>query len=250
MRSLQRFLRTYQNLIVSVVMLVFVLVGFMFGVLPAAQKVLSIQKEVRLLSTQTGELSNKSAILSAVDEETYRRYLADLVTAVPGDQSLTSLFSTIDGLASQTGVSLTDLALTKPGALATESARKQSVEEKQIGTNLLPFAVTIIGSYDQIREFIALAVKVRRFFRIRGFDLSLIDPTNVSVRVAMDAYYSPYLTSIGSVDSKVEALNAQDEKIITTVSNLPLVGDFSLGVPSSGPVDGVVTIPKANPFAP
>ena len=183
-------------------------------------------------------------------EQGFRGLLADLVTAVPADQSLTSLFSTMDGLASEIGITVTELTLAKPGPLATESARRQSKEEKEIGTNLLPFTATIVGNYDQIREFLARAVKVRRFFRVRGFTLSLVDPTNVSVRMNMDAFYAPYLTVIGGVDTKIEALTETDERTIATVANLPLVGNPLLSLPPGEQGGDVPIVPKANPFAP
>ncbi len=250
MRGLKRFLKAYRGFVVASAILLFVVLGFIFGIMPAAQKVFAIRDETVTLETQTGELRKKAAILAAIDEATYKRLLADLVTAVPADQSLTSLFSTIDGLAAQTGITLTDLGLTRPGALATESARKQSVQEKQVGTNLLPFAVTITGSYDQIREFLARVVKVRRFFRVRGFNLSLVDPTNVSVRMTMDAFYAPYLTAIGGVDTKIEELTEKDEQVIQAVTSLPLVGDAGVAPPPSEGSGSVPTVLKDNPFAP
>lgn len=250
MREIRKFLRLYQRLVVSAAVVLFVLVGFALGVVPAAQKVLAIREEVTTLGDQTQNLRAKAAILTAIDESTYKRFLADLVTAVPADQSLTSVFSTMDGLAAETGITVTDLALAQTGALATESARRQSVEEKEIGTNLLPFTVTIAGSYDQIREFLGRAVKVRRFFRVRSFELSLIDPTNVSVRMEMDAFYAPYLSVIGGVDTKVEALSEKDEQVIAAVANLPLVGNPLLSLPAAEQVGEVPTVPKDNPFAP
>ncbi len=250
MREIRRFFKLYQSLATSIIVLLFVLLGFAFGVVPAARRVFDIRSEMVSLASQTADLRTKAGILTAIDDETYKRILADLVTAVPPDQSLTSLFSTIDGVAAQTGITLTDLRLTKPGALASESARKQSTEEKEIGTNLLPFAATITGSYDQIREFLATVVRVRRFFRVRGFALSLVDPTNVSVRMTMDAYYAPYLSVIGGVDSKVEGLSPKDEQTIAIVANMPIVGDQTIVDPTTQPSSSVPTVPKDNPFAP
>ena len=242
MKDVRKFLRMYKGFVISAALLLSVFGGVVFGILPGAKKVLTLRKETDALIRQTQDLRTKTSVLANIDESLYKKYLTDLVTAVPADQSLTSLFSTIDGLAGQTGVTISDVGLTKPGVLATESARRQSTEEKEIGSNLLPFSVTVIGSYDQIRNFLDLAIRVRRFFRVRGFDLSLIDPTNVSVRIRMDAYYAPYLTVIGGVDTIIEPLTEKDEQTITKVASLPLVGGQY--IPS------VSTESKANPFAP
>jgi Tfp pilus assembly protein PilO len=249
MREIRRFFRTYKGFVTSGSILLLVIVGFLAGILPASKKVLALRDEVTAMTEQTVQLRAKATILSTIDEATYKQFLANLITAVPADQSITSVFSTLDGLSSQTGVTLTDLGLAKPGSIASGSARTQSQQEKEVGTNLLPFTVTISGSYDQIRDFLSQAISVRRFFRVRGFDLSLLDPTNVSVRMSMDAYYSPYATTIGGVDTKIEALTAKDEQTIQTVANLPLVGDPNLGAITTG-VPSSSGPPKANPFAP
>lgn len=250
MNKLQKQLRPYKNVVVSGTIISTVILGSLFGLLPAARKVVTLIEEVQVLKKQTDDLQTKISILESIDEFTYKQHLASLVTAVPADQSLTSLFSTIDGLSLETGVSVTDLSLTKPGPLATASARRQTTEEKQIGSNLLPFTVTISGNYDQIKVFLARAVQVRRFFRVRSFDLTLLDPTKVSVRMAMDAFYAPYLTAIGSVDTPIEALTANDEAVISTVSNMAILGNPAFALPTSELEVAPFAEPKANPFEP
>lgn len=248
MREIRKFLRAYQSFVVSAILLVSVIAGFIFGIIPAARKTLDLRSEAGIRTRQIEDLRVKASILASVDETSYRGYLADLVSAVPPDQSLTSLFATIDGLGNETGVVLTNLALVKPGAIATESARRQSAEEKQIGTHLLPFTVTVSGSYDQIREFLARVVSVRRFFRVRRFDLSLLDPTNVLVKMDMDAYYAPYLSSIGGTDTKIDPLTPKDEEIMTLVRSMPIVGGIEVLAPQL-PGNSTTEF-KANPFAP
>lgn len=242
MKDVRRFLRMYQGFVISASLFILVIAGLLFGIFPAVKKTLALRAEVTVLNKQMQDLRTKASILASIDETVYKNYLADLVTAVPADQSLTSLFSTVDGLAGQTGVTIADVGLSKPGTLATESARRQSQEEKEIGSSLLPFTVTVAGSYDEIRNFLDSAIRVRRFFRVRGFDLSLIDPTNVSVRMNMDAYYAPYLTIIGGLETKIDPLTEKDEQMIKYVASLPLVGGYySSFAPSE---------PKPNPFSP
>lgn len=248
MKEVRKFLRRYKELVSYILIILFVILGFVIGIIPFFKKVVAQRQEVGALRTLTQELSDKAAILDGIDEVAYQKILTDLIIAVPADQSLTSLFSTIDGLAFQTGIAVTEMGLENPGVLATSSARPQSVEEKKVGTNLLPFAVTVSGRYDQIQEFLVRAVKVRRFFQVRGFTLALIDPTNVSVRMTMDAFYAPYLTSLGGVDTKIEPLSQTDEQIISTVASLPIVADQSLIDPSA--LSGAAAVVKADPFSP
>lgn len=249
MKDIRKFLRTYQPLISAFALFLFVIAGFAIGIIPTVYKVLTLRTEAEKLTTQIQELRSKAGILEAIDEDTYQKYVRDLIVAVPADQSLTSVFSTIDGLASQTGITVTDMELEDSGSIASESGRKQSLEEKQVGTNLLPFAVTIAGNYDQIQAFLEKAVNVRRFFQVRGFGLSLVDPTNVSVRMTMDAFYAPLVSAIGGIDTMIEPLNERDEQIITAVALLPIMTDQSL---ESGAAEAlaVPAVPRADPFSP
>lgn len=247
--QLRKFLKTYKGLIETIGLILFVIVGFTVGVIPGFKSISAIRSDITTLSNQTKQLQTKLDVLNSVDEEAYAGYLAQLVTAVPQDQSITTLFATLDGVGNETGTSVIDVALAKPGAIASDSARKQSKEEQEIGSNLLPFSATITGDYDQIRNFLAQTVSVRRFFRIRSFDLQLLDPGHMAVRMAMDAFYAPYLTLIGAVDKPVEPLSQKDEQTIRAVEQMPRVGVAALN-----PLDTGSSVPttenKANPFAP
>ncbi len=247
MKELTKLYRTYQSLVTAIAIFLLLVVGFFFGMLPAVRKIAAMRKEADTLNQQVSNLRAKSLILDAVDEETYRKYLAELIAAVPPDQSLTSVFSTVDGLAGQAVVTVTDLTLSKPGQIASESGKKLTTEERKIGSSILPFTLIISGTYDQIRGFFAQVTAVRRIFRVRRFDFTLLDPTNISARISMEAFYSPYVTSVGTVDSVIEQLNEKDESIIQTVSSMPIAGISSdVGESALSPQ----TEEKENPFEP
>ncbi len=249
MNDFVKLYRAYQSLITSIVTILIVVLGTVVGIFPAFRRIAQIREETDKLQAQVETLRKKALILEAIDEETYRKFLAELLTAVPADQSLTSVFSTVDGLAAQSGVTVTDLSLSKPGQIATESGKKLSTEEKKIGSTILPFAITISGTYDQIRGFFSQVASVRRIFRVRSFDFTLLDPTSISARIAMDAFYAPYITNVAAIDATLDALSEKDEGIIQTVANMPIVG-------VSTSIDGGQTLlaptfeQKENPFEP
>ncbi len=226
-----------------------VIAGTFVGIIPVFKRISQVRDETNKLLSQVELLRKKALILEAIDEETYRKFLAELITAVPPDQSLTSVFSTVDGLAGQSGVTVTDLSLSKPGKIASDSAKKLSTEEKKVGSTILPFALTISGTYDQIRSFFSEVARVRRIFRVRSFDFTLLDPTSISARIAMDAFYAPYITSLAAIDTPVDALTEKDEGLIQTVANMPIVGVVTAAGVGETPLSPTVE-QKENPFEP
>lgn len=249
MVRIRKIFRIYQGLIFSVLILIGVGVGLLWGVIPTIQKLISLRSETSDLVRQTGLLRTKAGILSASDEETYKNYLSELAIAVPTDKSLTSVFSTIDGLGALTGVTLSDFTLTKPGSLATSSAAKQSVEEKQVGSNLLPFSLTVTGSYDQIHKFLAEAIHVRRFFRVRNFDIFFESGDSISVKMGMDAFYAPLPTKLGSVEQPIDPLSEQDEEVITKVVSFTVLSQQVADVESNENLSPT-TSSREDPFSP
>ncbi len=238
MMHIHKFLRTYHGLVISCFILAGVAGGIFLGIIPAFKNILDFQEKIAVLKKQTEVLRAKANVLDAIDEITYKKYFTDLVVAVPSDKSLTSVFTTIDGLGVQTGVLLADFTLKSPGALASGSGK--------FGTNFLPFTLTVAGSYDQIHNFLEQAISVRRFFRVKDFNLTYALSDSVSVRMNMDAFYAPFPTTLGAADQAIGPLSPQDEQTIATVGKLPILGQGE-----AAPESETGTQPlREDPFAP
>ena len=245
MPTVTKFLRTYQGLITSIVMILLTAIGTLVGIVPGVKRIIDIRSQSIQLTKTIQTLRTKINILESKDESTYRDEFAQLLAAVPGDKSLPTMFSTLDGLTMQTGVTLTEASLAKPGSIASGSATKRSPEEQKIESNLLPFTVTVNGSYDQIYAFLSQVNTVRRFFRVRNFDISFSDMSTISVHMGMDAFYAPIASTIGPVDSPLDPLSPSEEALITKISQLPYLGQTMMSA-SVQPQ----TTSKANLFAP
>lgn len=205
-------------------MILLSIAGFIFGIVPAVQKIAEIKNQSLQLSASVERLQTKLKLLDNNDEIALRDQLVALLAAVPSDKSLPTLFSTIDGLSSLTGVTVTELALTKPGSLATGSGTAITSEEKKIGSSLLPFTVTITGTFDQIHAFLAQIVAVRRFLRVRNFEILYSNTTMLTVHLGMDAYYVPIRQFVGSVEAPLATFSEKDQQIISQVTAMPVVG--------------------------
>ena len=245
--DVNRFVRTYQGFVVSAVILLFCAVGFFLGALPAAQKVLGEFDAMRSLSGDVVSLRQKLTLLNSLDESELRNNLATGVSAVPADKSLPSIFATIEALSSQTGASIVDMGIAAGGTVATASAKTATTPlEKQVGTHIVPFAVTIQGAMPTIQQFITLAPGVRRLLRIRTFSITAPKADHpLIVSLAMDAFYEPFPTTLGKAGAPITALSDSEQQTLTTLSQLPQVAAAAPAalLPQVGPG-------KPNPFAP
>lgn len=233
MGQFDKIWHTYQGIIFSLGMILLVVLGTIFGIIPAVEKVKQIRDDSIALSDTISGLQSKVNALNAVDEQTYTTELQDLVAAVPLDKSLPSLFSTIDAISGTSGVTVSDMTLTKPGAIATGSAVvSQTAEEKKIGSSLIPFTVTVVGSYTQIHDYLVQVLNVRRFFRVRNFEISFTDPSNITVHMGMDAFYSPLITKSETITAPLVPFTKDELKVIATIQKMPLAGGVS--VPGTG----------------
>ena len=241
--QLKKMLRQYKNLILMGSIAVGSLVGMLVGVVPLAQKTVSLWQEVTALSSDVTLLSGKASILQLVDEDELRTNVLTLATAVPPDKSLATILTTLDTVSGQSGVAMSDFSLTKPGSIATASAKRLTSDEAKIGANLLPFSVSGVGTFDKVRSFLASVTRVRRVFRIRAFQLTN-SGSLTNVHVDLDAIYLPYPTTVGSVTA-VSNMTAAEEKTISSVGSLPLASQTSQASAS-----GSVPSGKTDPFSP
>jgi Tfp pilus assembly protein PilO len=246
MRELNKFFRTYKQIIISVFMIALSACGVIFGSVPLVKKIIEVRNQSIELSKSIQMLRTKISILSVKDEMTYKAQLTELLQAVPSDKSITSLFTTIDGLGAQSGVTLSELTLARPGVIATESAVRQTNEEKLIGSSLLPYAVTVTGSYQQIYQFLAQVNNVRRLFRVKNFQISFENPGNISVHMGMDAFFAPLAQIAGSADSPLDPITEKEEELIFRVSQMAFLG-AETGINVFTPQ--MQSVPRPDPFS-
>lgn len=226
--QLKKLFHEYQGLIVSIGILIVCGLGVLLGVVPLIQKTIELNTQNHSLSAEVDLLNNKVSVLQSIDENAMRSDLQTLLSAVPSDKSLGTLLGTLDGLTGKTGVSSGDFSLPKLGSLATESAKRLSADEQAVGSNILPFTISLTGTLDQMRGFLATSISVRRLFRVRTFDVSFLKSgtesgTMVSANVAMDTFYSPLPSAIGSVREPLTALTSDDSDLIAKVNAMQLL---------------------------
>lgn len=221
MRYLRRFLRIYQGFVVSGAILLFGTVALMLAVLPGIRATLNLYGSLKEVEKEVQALSGKRTFLEALNEDDLRDRLATLLTAIPQEKSVPTIFTTVEGLAHTSGVSIVDMNLTSPGSLATAAATRQSASEKKIGASTLAFSLTASGSYDQIRAFVGEINKVRRLFEVTSFNLSIGGDGLTQVHLSLTAFYQPLPTKVGSIETPVMALSQKEEEVLVDVAQYP-----------------------------
>ncbi len=224
MRLIRRIIRLYQSFIISGVITLFCLIALFVGIIPGFKKIISMVNGLYEQAKTVQLLQEKINILNALDSELLESYAAAAISAVPADKSLGTIFSTIDGLTSQEGVTVGGISLSSIGSVATEAAQKLSKEEQAIGVSIVPFSIIVVGPIEQVRNVVEKAVKIRRLFRIRNFDLSFDDKSGTTKStIQMDAYYIPLPKSLGKISDSLKPLSDDEIQIISRISALPLM---------------------------
>lgn len=239
----------YQSFVVSGSIVLFCLVAVFAVLVPAVKMTFRLIQETQTLRKTVQTLENKERILNELDVDMLTAYAKAALSAVPADKSLGSLFSTVDALTAREGVTVTAVSLGAVGSVATESATRFSADEQKIGVNIVPFSIVIEGAVDRVRNVVDAAVKIRRFFRVRSFDLGFDAKTGVTKStLAMDAYYVPDPKLLGKVTDPLTTLTAEEMEVLDKVMSFPLLtAETSVGSGSAN----IPTVPlTADPFLP
>lgn len=229
----------------SIAIILVCITGVFVGIIPAALRTFEQLTAVRELSDQTNALGRKLEMLDAIDETTIRDDLVTVLSAVPGEKSLPTVFSTVEVVAQQAGVHILDMNMAGAGSVSTQSGA-QSALEKQLGTRVIPFSLTVEGSIDQIQQFISLVPTVRRLLRLRNFSISFPKQNeSLRVNVQMDAFYEPFPTALGKTSTALSALTDKEAQVVAQLSQFMLATQDSgkLPLPLIGPG-------KLDPFSP
>lgn len=249
MRTIRRFLRQYQSFVISGSVVLFSMIALFVGLLPGIRMTKQLVQETQSLRKTVATLTEKQQVLTNLDITTLTRYAQAAIAAVPADKALGSLFSTIDALTAKEGVTVTGVSLGNVGGVASDSAKKLSQDEQKIGVSIIPFSVTVEGPIDRVRNVVDQAVKIRRFFRVRSFDLVFDAKTSTTKStLSMDAYYVPDPKVISKVTDPLTPLSAEETDLLDTVATFPLLTyDTLVGTGSAS----IPLIPiTADPFAP
>jgi Tfp pilus assembly protein PilO len=249
MQQIKKLFRDYQGIVISICIILLCAAGFLFGIIPLIENTFNLIIQEKTHAAHVAALNQKIAVLQSVDENSLRANLQTLLSAVPSNESISSVFSTLDGLSTLTGVTLDTISMSQSTSLATPLTSSKT----SIGSSTtIPVTINLSGSLDQIQSFLTMSVGVRRLFRVLSFSIASPQNKNASASAALltaivqlDGFYSPIPTSIGSVDQSISGLTASDTSTIAKIAAMQLMTApaTNLPPPSSG-------VGKIDPFSP
>lgn len=242
-RYIRRFLRLYEGFVISGVIILFGIMAVVFAVIPGIRTTVGLYGKVGVIQKEVDALSGKLALLRSLDEESLRGQLTVLLSVIPQEKSVPTIFGTVDGLVAEAGVQITDMTITSPGSIATGSATKSTSSTKVKGLSYLPFSLGVAGSYDQVQGFFGIVNTVRRLFTVENFDLTITKTGETNARIAMGAYYQPIPTKVGGVEIPIQNFSPSE---LATLGKLSTYQDYSQS--SATQLTPVTNTVKRDPF--
>ncbi|MBI4064788.1 type 4a pilus biogenesis protein PilO [Candidatus Gottesmanbacteria bacterium] len=235
-RQLFRFNHVY---IITGAIIIFSLVVSIFVLLPFAQKTYQLFLEFQSLSRDIDLTKKKLAILESLDEEYLRHSVTSLTQGVPTEKSVASLMTTIEAVASENNISVTELRLGALGTLATDSAtQKQSLTNQNISAHII-----VSGPYEQYILFLKQLVRVKRLLRVESLRVSL-NSGEVTSQLTIEGFYKPLPKSTNTITTEIYPLSQQEEASVNEITALP---DYTSLI---GAIPTVSFEPRNDPFSP
>lgn len=243
MFQFRRLLVRYNGFIAPIVLCVVAVLVFVFVEVPFIQNTLTAFQDVSVLKEQVSILEQKIQVLNSLDEASLEKDVALTTSAIPLDKSLPTILRTMEGISDQTGVTLKSLIVDTPGALATQAAAKQqTTEEKKLGAFTLPFAVSLTGTFDQIKTFLSVSNKVRRIIRAKSFTLNF-NEEQLTTQISFDSFYAPLSTR--NETERLQPLKNTDIDVLSNLEKFPNMGQIG----GSTITPNTIQIGKENPFS-
>ncbi|MCL4359671.1 type 4a pilus biogenesis protein PilO [Patescibacteria group bacterium] len=243
MYKVRALYRKYRSAVLSTAILLLAFTVFFAGIVPGARAIITVLSDAGTASSQVAALSTKYQFLRGLDEATLRRNLNLLLTALPGDKSVPSILSTIDGVAAESGISVQGFEIASVGPTASGSAARQTVEERKIGSYLIPYSLVFLATPEETRKFFSAVTAVRRLSRVKNFTLTVRDPETYYIHTELETFYQPLAAVIGSINAPLSPLTEQESTFLETLGKYPLMSQYAPAV-ETGSVGGVTR----NPF--
>jgi Tfp pilus assembly protein PilO len=216
----------------------------LFVLLPAIGRTVEQFEDVNILRDQVDILQQKVNVLNNLDESNLEQNVALATSAISVDKSLPTILTTMEGLSERAGVTLLSLEMDSPGSLASQAANRQfSAEEKKIGAFSVPFSVTLSGTFDQIKTFLATSNKVRRLVRARSFTINF-NEEELKTQISFETFYAPL--SVRNEIEKLQLLKNKDFETLATLEQYPNVGALPMFTPVTSSPQGEA---RPDPFS-
>lgn len=240
---MNQLITRYRAIITPAIIVGISVLGFLFGVMPAAEQTISQIGDLQRVVADTNAVQNRIAIISQYPEDLLTQYGTIVAGTLPQDKGLASVFASVDGLAVNAGVSVLDIAVANVGTLATESGNLRLDFEKKTGVRVVPVSLSLLGTNDAITTFITKAAAARRMMIVQNFELSRTKEGLVNFHGEVDVLFKPYEATLARSTAGVVGLTDAEVKTLNELARTPVSAQTS-----SAPAGPAVPKGRDNPF--
>jgi Tfp pilus assembly protein PilO len=242
-----RYQRTIvlKELLIPIVMGIISVSLFVYGIVPGIQNIQEMVVSMEQMRKESDAIRKKISVLNQMDESEIQNNVDILLSAVPADKQVATIFSTIETVAGEAGVLITDLTITNPGSISSDSGTIAKINPK-IGSNSIAVSTGISGSYEHIQSFIQTIRHVRRLLRVSKINETFTgDSASPSgkMKVELEAFYAPLPKSIGKVTDELKPLSTNEEELLVKLNEYPLIVQNAIDTTT------VITGSKTDPFS-
>ena len=220
MKKFRRMIRPYKEYIFFGCLLIASIIIGIFLLVPGVRKVLTLRKQIETTAAEIEILRTKATLLGSLTEETLVQQLRDLTTALPGEVSTVSLFSTVDGVMTGSGVTIGAYTVESEAKGTNQGAAQTKGKSDKSGSSSIPISLSAKGTMGQVQQFLTLLPTVRRLFRVHNVAISIRDDT-VSASVDVDVPYKKLPTAIGGPASPLTPISKKDEALLVQIEQFP-----------------------------
>ncbi len=231
--------------ITPMIVLVVVALSGRILVWPWLTSVGSLRAKAKENEMKVSILTTKLSALSGANELTLDQDLRVVNITMPEGKDLVGGLVGLRIAAADSGVLLESLRVS-PGEVVDEASKSAKVVEGE-KENQISYSIVIQGSKDQIQAFFERVRAVAPLMELER--LSYAEKNGLAeATVAVTSFYVPGVVQLGSIDSPIQELSAEEDQLLRRLRNLSRAGLFNTTEEgeSSGNIGGAVG--KENPF--
>ncbi len=184
-------------------------------------------------------LQKKLVKLNDLKNTTLESDVEKLEFILPSGKNVPLIFYSLDELAAEVGVSYLNLSL-KPGVLdeldlsiGPQTKASESTESSEVVTppsdipldglvNNIEFSITFFGPKENIMEYLKKILNNAPIIKINKMSLSDGGNGIISTTIGVTTFFQPLPTTLGNIDSPIQALTETQSKTATLLSSFSI----------------------------
>lgn len=226
MYNIKKYLRIYGGIILPTILLIICIFALTMGVIPAVRTTYGMYIQLGPLSREVKDIKSRLDTIQSLSLTTLNEQMSTLLGAIPQTKSLPTVLTSIESVAKDSGVVLSEININNPGTISSGSADKIDPSN----SNIITTNTSVMGPVDKVKEFLDKIISVRRIMRVSGLQISLEKSSvatisgSITAMLSIDSFYALLPKTIGKVSDPIVALSPNEISILNKISQYPLVG--------------------------